>query len=211
MTLRVLLLGACVLMLPVALAAQSGDSFVPFHEIAFGLGWCGSTENDVFNVDGVGVGSSVTLGFAYYYNASRAIAVGFHIYGYPESLGDVVLEHFEGGFRTVDFDLRIYTFGPRVRWTFVRGSTFSPYAYAGIGLTDGKVDGGTFGSLQLDGWSVVGGVGSTLITSSHFTLSIEGILSSGRADWDEPPFRNSAGDDFDPSMFGILVNLAFLL
>jgi hypothetical protein len=169
-----------------------------------GLGWAGSPEEDVFNLtqDG-GVSPDLAYTAQYYYNFTEHLALGAHVFGYQDKLEGYTLD-FGGGPVPVTFDLVNVNFGGRVRWTFLRGR-FEPYALIGFGVAGGNVENQFTGSLQYTGMHFLGGFGVTLTVGSFLGLSLETIGSTAFGDWAERPFESSWSDEFDPSLYGILV------
>ena len=197
--------------LPSAATAQRrGQAPFPDNEIAVGFGWAQGFENDVFNIeDDYDVDSALGFALSYYKNLTPAVAVGLHFFGYRKTLEDLILEGLGGERLEEDLDLESYNFGGRLRWTLLRG-TFAPYAYAGASWAFGEVEGDVVGSLPSEGFSLVGGFGTALVTTAHVGVSVEALVSTGWSDWDTPPFINSYSADFDPSMFAVLAQLSIL-
>ena len=65
------------------------------------------------------------------------------------------------------------------------------------------------GKLEYNGVSFGGGLGVGIMLTRSFMLSAEAIGSFGVASWEVTPFANSSSDDFDPSQYGMLINLSF--
>jgi hypothetical protein len=70
------------------------------------------------------------------------------------------------------------------------------------------VEGEALGSLPADGFSLVGGFGTSLLTTTSLGFAVEALVTTGWSNWDTRPFLNSDSDDFDPSMFALTGQLS---
>ena len=61
----------------------------------------------------------------------------------------------------------------------------------------------------MSGVSGVVGPGAFLRLGKKFMLSAELFASFGTANWEQEPFTNSNGKEFDPSLYGGTVNIGF--
>jgi len=188
-----------------ASAHRFGHPTVPPNEFLFGVGWANPREQTVFNVEfDSELQSAATYELVFYHNTTDQLAFGLHLYWMFQDLDPLTVEDDVGNQFDVFFDIKTYTLGPRVRYTFTRG-ILSPYAYAGIGYAFGEVRGSDpdFDRLGYDGFSVISGIGSSILTAEWIDVSTEAFFSSGWASWDDFPFLNSTSRDFDPSTFGV--------
>jgi hypothetical protein len=179
------------------------------HEAGIGLGASGTAENDVFNIESdYDVGNVVSINLLYYYNLNENMALGGHVFGYFKTLKDLTFVTPDET-ATEDVDLNTYNIGGRFRYTFGRGAV-QPYAFGGLSFSNGEIDSKFAGTLQFYGLSGVAGVGANLMNTDRFALAVEGVANFGFAAWEQKPFINSSGDEFDPSMFGGFVNFFYL-
>ncbi len=203
---------AAMLLLPgPASAHRFGHPTVPPNELSFGVGWANPRENSVFNV-GSDLDSDVPSGasyeLAFYHNTTDQLAFGLYLSWMIQDLDPLTLEDGGGNQFDVFFDLKTYALGPRVRYTFVR-DVISPYAYAGLGYAFGEVQSSdaAIGNLGYDGFSVIAGIGTSLLATEWVDISGEAFFVTGQARWDEFPFANSTSRDYDPSTFGVKGNI----
>jgi hypothetical protein len=192
------------------IAGNSDEKLVRRHEIALGIGLPWSSEDNLFNVpQDVSVSPNYVFTVLYYYNINEHMAVGGHVYGYNESVEGVIVTDASGMRRILDFDLNSNNIGGRARWTFTR-KWVQPYSFLGLSLTRAGLESDPTGRLLSTGIALTGGSGATVNAGSRFALSLEGMVSLGTANWEQRPFANSSGEEFDPSMFGILAVVSFL-
>src|SRR5262249_5720509 len=104
------------------------------------------------------------------------------------------------------FDLYTYNMGVRYRHTIMRGR-LSPYAFVGASWAFGSVEASITGSLKYTGFSACVGPGATLALGQHLLVSAELFGSFGTANWEQKPFSNSTGDEFNPGLVGGTVNV----
>lgn len=198
-----------------ATAHRFGHPTVPQNEFLFGLGWADPREESVFNIEidnalaDPALEPAVTYQFVFYHNTSDHLALGLHFSWTSQDLGWVPLVDETNTPFDVFFDIRSYNLGARSRFTFVR-SVFSPYAYVGMSYAFGDLRGNDpyLRNLGYDGFSVVTGIGTSIVSAEWLQISAEAFFAPGWASWDgPPPFANSTSRDFDPSMLGVLGNV----
>ena len=207
-TRRIITLGVCIL--AVAHTPARGAGNLPAHEIWLGAGGAASFEKDVFNVVADFESSpEAAYSLVYLANLNARLAVGLHIYGGSETSPEFLIQDQSGVTQLVKLDLNTFNFGARGRYTFTR-ATLSPYVLAGLSLAGGSIDSKVSGELTYTGVSACVGAGAGIGLGRHFMLSAEGFGSFGTANWKQPPFGNSSGKEFNPSIAGGTINLGFV-
>ena len=200
---------SCVLLLapaPAAFAAVAGTG-LPAHEVWFGLGGASSPEKDIFNVpNDLESKPELVLNLSYMHNLDAQKAFGIHLYGATETTPTVTVVDESGSPQNTTFDLYTYNLGVRYRHTFMRGS-LSPYAFVGAGWAFGTVEASITGSLKYTGFSACVGPGAVYAFGGNFRVSAELFGSFGSATWEQKPFGNSTGDEFNPGLLGGTLNL----
>ena len=72
----------------------------------------------------------------------------------------------------------------------------------------GSLKNSDLGELELSGLSAGGG--SNLILGDNWSMALEAIASFGSTNWKQPPFTNSSGKEFDPSMMALLAKVSYI-
>lgn len=179
------------------------------HEIFLGYGGAKSNEQHVFNVQSDWAGSPeglVNLGYLYHFSPKGA--VGIQGSGWMQTIKDVWVQDQNGNVRAYSFDLAVDNFGLQGRLIPVQGKV-EPYVYLCANLTRGTLSNPDAGTLNISGTTFGGGGGANVFLGSHVTLGVEALALFGSANYEKQPFGNSTGKDFNPSIFGIMGQIAF--
>ena len=78
-----------------------------------------------------------------------------------------------------------------------------------VNYAGGSVQSDQTGTLSQSGFALGGGVGVIWMVGDAVGISLEGLGNFGDAKWKQPPFQNSTGTDFDPSMFAIVAGVSY--
>ena len=195
-------------LLVLGMNASPASAEYPAHEVWIGFGGAASGEKNIFNTP-TDLESSpdvvTTLMYTKNFDANKALAL--HLYGGTETTAKVTLTSSSGTIDT-DFDLSTFNIGARYRHTFSRG-TISPYLFGGASYVFGSISSSPTGELNFSGVSGIVGPGASLRLGKSFMLSAELFASFGTANWEQEPFTNSTGKEFDPSLYGGTVNIGF--
>lgn len=192
-----------------AVAAQDSIPTLMRNEISFGLGAAYSPEKDLFNVpNDVAAGTNVGISITYLQNLNDRVALGVNIYGYFKSIDNAMLTT-SGGTKEYTLSVSTFNLGVECRYFFSRDK-IRPYGLLLLSYSTGSLSNSELGSLRLSGISGGGGIGADISLGQHWALALEGIASFGTAKWEQPPFTNSTGDDFNPTMYVGLVRVSYL-
>jgi len=188
--------------------ASPASAAFPGHEVWIGFGGAASGEKNIFNTPtDLESSPDVVTNIMYTRNFDATKALGLHFYGGTETTDKVTLTSSSGTVDT-EFDLNTFNIGARYRHTFSRG-TISPYLFGGASYAFGSIQSSPTGELNFTGVSGVVGPGASLRLGKNFLLSAELFASFGTATWEQAPFTNSSGDEFDPSLYGGTINIGF--
>lgn len=180
------------------------------NEIALGLGVVHSFERDLFNVTSdFGIGASTGFLLSFLHNFDEQLAIGIHVFGYFKTTPEFTVVSSSGGVQRTTFDVTASNVGVQGRWVFTRGEV-QPYVYAMMNYSTGDAESDLIGRLGYRGITSGGGGGAGIILSENVKISLEGILSLGTAKWSQRPFSNSRGDEFNPSLIGILAVISYI-
>lgn len=201
-----------VLALPNLIFSQeANEKAYPKYEIMFGVGRAkafGGVTNltDVpFNAK---ASPELALKAVIYRNINKNFSGGFHIYGYNQEVRITTTDS-EGVSSTLSSELTSANVGLNGRW--ISRGKFSPYGFLALSFVAGQLD-----STGFYGVSLGGGVGISLVLGSHFSVSLEGIVSAGYANVLEVPDYGgelsfpSFGPSTNASMAGVLVSISYL-
>lgn len=181
------------------------------HELALQIGAATSFEDDIFNVEeDIESSPEGVFGFIYRQSFDRNWGIGCHFFGTIEETEPLGFQSDNGGEVLITrFDFATYNFGLHAQYNFGR-NRIRPYVVFGPSLSFGLVDSPELGTLKYRGVSVLAGPGLAFMVGENFAISAEGIASFGTASWEETPFLNSSGDELNPSLAAVFVNLSLL-
>jgi hypothetical protein len=193
----------------ITVAAQDSIPYFMENEISIGIGAAYSPEMSMFNVaEDVAAGTNVGISIAYLRNLNEQIAVGINFYGYFKSIDNAPII-VNGNPKEYTLNVSTMNIGAECRYMFSRQKV-RPYGFLVICYATGSLNNDELGSLRMNGFSGGGGAGADISLGMNWSLAIEGTASFGTAKWAQPPFSNSTGDDYNPTMYMGLVRISYL-
>jgi len=190
--------------------SQVKNSYYNSKEVSFGVGFATGIEKHVFNApyDDEAVNSALGLNLNNCYFFNNSMGIGFRFIGYYKKLHELTLTDPHGNQTKVKYDLVNLAVDGEFKWIFNQGK-IEPYGFLLMGLSAGSIIDGD-DELYFSGLNAGIGAGLRIPIDRDWGISVEifGIL--GTAEWDEKPFLNSRGVDFNPSTVGILLNLSHM-
>jgi hypothetical protein len=179
------------------------------HELTFGMGYANGFEKHVFNVpDDISINSAIALNMNYCYFFNKQMGFGVRAFGYYKALPEVSLINSIGTIENISFEMNTYNFDIEYRYLFNRGD-IEPYSFLLAGAVYGEVSGNDE-KLAINGFNLGAGAGLKFSISERWRLSAELISSFGNAVWESEPFLNSTGDEYNPSMAGVFINISYV-
>jgi hypothetical protein len=179
------------------------------HDFSFGVGYAYGFEKDVFNVpQDAGINSAPAINLNYLYFLNPNVGIGARAFGFVKTLPEYTVISPTGKQEKIKYELLDYNFDAEFRYAFHRG-VVEPYGFLLLGLASGTVT-HEEEKLSFTGFNAGAGAGLRIPFAKRWRISIELYGTVGSAKWEMKPFLNSTGDDFNPSMAGVLLNFSYL-
>jgi hypothetical protein len=187
--------------------SQVKNSYYYSKEVSFGVGFANGTEKHVFNIpNDEAVNSVLGLNLNNCYFFDNAMGIGFRFVGYYKKLQELTLTDLHGNQKRVKYDLVNLAADGEFKCIFTQGK-IKPYGFFLMGYSTGSISSGD-DKLYFSGLNAGIGAGLRIPIDRNWGISVEIFGIMGTAEWEEKPFLNSKGVDFNPSMVGILLNLS---
>jgi hypothetical protein len=202
-----LVLGLLAAAAPAFAALRTGE---PRYEFTLAAGGANASENSLVNiVPDHAANPDYFLDFRVRQNLSDRLAFGVHVFGTGEETGPYSFQPpGSSGPLVESFHLALVHIGVHGRFTIAQGP-LRPYAELGVSYVSGSLESGALGQLSLNGGAVMGCPGVDLLIGPHLALGVEGVLAWGTANWERPPFSNSANTEYDPSLAALAGTLSW--
>ena len=179
------------------------------YQLSFGLGTATSFEKNIMNVTSdVGIEPGILVHLAFYQNLSETFALGCRIYGYAETLPEFWVSTQGGTPTTTKFDFTAADIGLEGRYYFRRESV-QPFVFGLLNLCSGSIESSELGKLNSRCLSVGLGGGGNILLSENWLLTLELFATLGSAKWEKKPFTNSTGDELNPGLLGMFLNVSY--
>lgn len=177
------------------------------HELTLGGGYIYGFEKDVFNIsDDEGINSAIGLNLNYCFTFNKEFSAGVRLFGYIKSLPEYYILNQSGVSEKVDFVMKMFNYSGEFRYTFQRGN-IEPYCFIEGGAALGTITGNDK-KLHNSGFNIGAGAGIKIDLGNKIKLSAELIGTIGSAKWESRPFINSSDDNYNPSMFCVLIGIS---
>ena len=193
---------AALALIAAAAPARAQDDDRPSIEISLGAGIATASEASLFDLP-VDAESDpdVLIDFRVRQNRWERLALGFHVYGTIEETPRYRLVDGGGNVRFSDFDLTVFHLGVDFRYVFADGRV-QPFVEIGGSYVAGSAEADDGEILRLSGGSIGGGPGFQVAMSRGLAVGMQGLFTAGFAKWEERPFFESTGRDYEPGFAG---------
>ena len=188
-----------------------GDLHPGSTEVSIGLGLTSPREQSPLNVAGESpMPNALVLNLGFRRYVGDMAAVGVRAFGTINKLSDYRVSTGDSSSRNTDFNITTYSIALEGLVYVTEGKRIRPYVLLVVAYSGGLLTNKDMGSLNYQGVTAGGGGGIRFSLSEKVALSLEALATFGSAKWKNLPFKNSGGNEYNPSTFIALAGVSFL-